>query len=367
MLYEFLTQNHDELVKRCRSKVAKRSSPPPTVSEQEYGIPALLGQLVDTLRSEDTARVEPANLPANIGSTAGKHGSELLQKGFTVDQVVHDYGDLCQALTELAHEKKAPISVDEFHTFNRCLDNAIADAVTEFGRLRDKGLSEAGTHTMNERLGFLAHELRNHLNSAMLAFGALKGGNATVAGATGAVLGRSLTSLRDLIDRSLADVRLTDGLQVRSEPIAIHELIDELRIWAAMEAKAKGIELTITPIDEALAVDADRQMISSAVANLLQNALKFTRPDGHIRLTAQTAADRILVEIEDECGGLPEGRNEELFHSFQQRGSDRSGLGLGLSISRRGVEANGGTVRVRNIAGKGCVFTIELPRRNHAP
>jgi signal transduction histidine kinase len=367
MLHEFLTANHDELVKRCRAKVAKRSSPPPTVSEQQYGILMLLGQLVETLRTEEIARAEPATLPANIGSTAGKHGNELLEKGFTVDQVVHDYGDLCQALTELAHEKNAPISVDEFHTFNRCLDNAIADAVTEFGRLRDKGLSEAGAHTMNERLGFLAHELRNYLNSAMLAFEALKGGNTAIGGATGAVLGRSLTGLRDLIDRSLADVRLTDGLQVRAESIAIHELIDDLRIWAGMEAKAKGVSFTITPIEKELAVDADRPMISSAVANLLQNAFKFTRPGGHIRLTAKTAVDRVLVEVEDECGGLPEGQSEELFHSFEQRGDDRTGLDLGLSISRRGVEANGGTVRVRSIAGKGCVFTIDLPRRSHAP
>jgi len=68
-----------------------------------------------------------------------------------------------------------------------------------------------------------------------------------------------------------------------------------------------------------------------------------------------------LIEVEDECGGLPEGDSESLFHLFEQRGSDRSGMGLGLGISRRGVELNGGTLYVRNLQDRGCVFTIDLP------
>ena len=364
MLHEFLALNHEELVKRCKAKVAKRPAPPSTVHEPQYGIGVLLGQLVDTLRRERTEEppAEETKLPAGIGSTAGKHGNELLRRGFTVDQVVHDYGDLCQAVTELAHEENAPISVDEFHTFNRCLDNAIADAVTEFGRQRDQSISDDGTHTMNERLGFLAHELRNHLNSAMLAFSAIKGSNATVGGATGAVLGNSLIGLRDLIDRSLAEVRLTGGLEVRRELISIRDLLDELRISAGMEAKAKNVTFTVNDTDPTLKIDADRQMVSAAISNLLQNAFKFTHSGGHVSLTARSAGDRLLIEVEDQCGGLPPGRSEGLFQPFTQRSGDRSGLGLGLSIVRRGVEANGGKVRVQDLPGKGCVFTIELAR-----
>lgn len=291
--------------------------------------------------SRPPPQAEPAKVPADIGNTAGKHGNELLRKGFTVDQVVHDYGDLCQAVTELAHESNATITVDEFHTFNRCLDNAIAQAVTEFGRQRDQYISEEGVETMNERLGCLAHELRNKLNSAMLAMGAIKGGHGSLQGATGAVLTRSLMGLRYLVDCSLADVRLTDGMNARRESILVRELLDELQIAAAMEAKAKELVFTISPVDEVLVVDADRQMLSSAIANLLQNAFKFTPPNGHVLLTAHAAADRIVIEVADEC---------------------RTGLGLGLSISRRGVEANGGKIRVRKLPGTGCVFTIDLPR-----
>jgi len=364
MLHEFLAENHEELAARCKIKVAQRASPKPTADEIEFGIPLLIEQLVATLRSEGAGaqHVEKAEVPSDIGAAALRHGNELLRKGFTVDQVVHDYGDLCQALTELAHEKNVLISVDEFHTFNRCLDNAIAGAVSEFGRQRDRLISDEGVETMNERLGSLAHELRNLLNTAMLAFQAVKGGNVTLTGATGAVLGRSLIGLRDLIDRSLADVRLTDGLQARRELINIHEIVDEIRISAALEASAKGITFAVAPVDKTLAVDADRQMLSAAIANLLQNAFKFTRAAGHVSLAAHAESDRIFKDVQDECGGLPPGKTEELFLPFKQRSSDRSGVGLGLSISRRCVEANGGKLRARDLPGTGCIFTIDLPR-----
>jgi signal transduction histidine kinase len=366
MLAEFLETNHDELVERCKAKVAKRAVPRPATAEPEFGIPLLLGQLVSELRAEQSAvpGAQPGKLPPNIGSTAGKHGNELLRKGFTIDEVVHDYGDLCQAVTELAHEREAAITVDEFHTFNRCLDNAIADAVTEFGRQRDQTASEERAASMNERLGNLAHELRNRLSSGMLAFQAIKGSNMTLAGATGDVLGRSLIGLRDIIDRSLADVRLTAGLQVHREPFSVRALFDEINVSAAMEVKTKDLVLTIAPVDEALSADADRQMMFSAVTNLLQNAFKFTKRGGHISLTTHSDAERLIIDIEDECGGLPPGRSEELFRPFAQRSVDRTGVGLGLSISRRAVEANGGTLRVRNLPAKGCVFTIDLPIRS---
>jgi signal transduction histidine kinase len=106
----------------------------------------------------------------------------------------------------------------------------------------------------------------------------------------------------------------------------------------------------------------DRQILAAAVANLLQNAFKFTRPAGHVVVRTQADASGVFIAVEDECGGLP-GRAEELFAAFEQRGEDRSGLGLGLAIARQGVSANGGQIHVRNVAGRGCIFTVELPRR----
>ena len=374
MLYEFLNLNRPELIERCRNKVALRSAPRATLREMEHGIPLFLEQLIHTLKIEQGPHPQESRKvsgpstpgktyqPSEIGTSAAKHGQELHRKGFTVDQVVHDYGDLCQAITELAVEKSAPVSADEFKTLNRCLDNAIADAVTEFQEQRDRQASDTGNAAMSERLGFLAQELRNFLNTAMLSFSAIKDGGVGIRGATSAILERSLVGLRDLIDRTLSDVRLDTGLPVQLDIVGVDQFIAEVQLAAGMEARAKGCEFTVSPVERGLAIRVDTPILYSAVSNLLQNAFKFTHPHSHVWLRAFGTADRVLIEVEDECGGLPEGKAEALFLPFQQYNSDRTGLGLGLSISRRAVEASGGKLSVRDLPGVGCVFTIDLPR-----
>src|SRR5688572_5023538 len=273
MLHVFLTANRQTLITRCRDKVARRIPQHPGNAELRHGVPVFLEQLVDTLRLEQTSTPlasfevsgppSPQKTPASseIGRSAAKHGSELLRQGFTVDQVVHDYGDLCQAITELALEQDARVTTGEFRTLNRCLDNAIADAVTEFGRQRDDQVSNEGTRAMGERLGTLAHELRNLLDAAMLAVAAIKAGGVGLRGATGAALDRSLIGLRIVIDRSLADVRLSVGMPTRRERVALADLIAEVQVAGLMEAEARGRMLTVSLVEPALAVDVDRQML----------------------------------------------------------------------------------------------------------
>jgi signal transduction histidine kinase len=70
----------------------------------------------------------------------------------------------------------------------------------------------------------------------------------------------------------------------------------------------------------------------------------------------------VLIEIQDECGGLQGGNATELFRAFEQRSADRTGLGLGLAFSRWAVEANHGRIYARNLPDQGCIFTVDLPR-----
>jgi hypothetical protein len=222
MLHEFLTANRDELIRRCRSKVSRRDSPPVTASELEYGVPLFLEQLVEALRCDQAAGSAPGRAlisgpwkrtpnAAENSRTAALHGEELLAKGYTVDQVVHGYGDICQSVTELAKEKRAPITVDEFHTFNRLLDNAIADAVSSYGRHQVPSAAPGDPH-LHERMGSLADEQRKLVETALKALEALKVGNIGMMGATGTVLEASLVKLRDLVDKSLPEIRLATGM-----------------------------------------------------------------------------------------------------------------------------------------------------------
>ena len=351
----------------------------PTEHALWYGIPSFLDQLIETLRLEQAAASSDAGMAPvpfgatqnsssawDIGKTATQHGAELSRSGFTVAQVVHDYGDLCQAVTEMATEENAVISAAEFHTFNRCLDDAIADAVTEFGRQRDVFTSDEFTRATNQRLGFLAHELRNLISTAILAVGAIKRGTVGLSGATGGVLDRSLTGLRDLVDQALTEVRLNAGL-ARRERIDLAEFIAEAQQATTLEAAVWDLEFVVAPIAGDLAVEGDRQILAAAVANILQNAVKFTRPHGRVSLRVAAGADRIVIDVQDECGGLPEGKAEEIFRPFEQAGPRTTGVGLGLPLSRRGVEANGGKLYAQNLPGTGCIFTIDLPRAAALP
>ena len=147
--------------------MAGRSVPPPTEAEIDHGVPVFLDQLRDALRFGQMTSPE-------ISTSAIKHGHDLLLQGFTVSQVVHDYGDVCQAITELAVELNALISTDDFRTLNRCLDDAIAGAVTQCGRQRNQSGIDGESARGSERLGFFAHEMRNLINTAVVAFEVLK-------------------------------------------------------------------------------------------------------------------------------------------------------------------------------------------------
>jgi hypothetical protein len=213
---------------------------------------------------------------------------------------------VCQSITELAVEKNAPISTDDFRTLNRCLDDAIAGAVTEFGREQNQSTLEGEAARGSERAGFLAHELRNLLNTAIMAFEVLKTGNVGVAGSTGTVLHRSLMASRALISRSLAEVRLTQGVQNR-ERFLVSGFIEEIASAVTLEANARGVILTVMPVEDGVAIQADRQVLAAVVGNLLQNAFKFTRPRTTVTLRVGASAERVLIEVQDECGGLPGG------------------------------------------------------------
>ena len=374
MMYQFLTANRDELIVRCRAKVAERSPSGKPGAELEHGITLFLEQVIKTLTLEQTSDpVQSRKVsgragggkPAlsEIGETAAQHGRELMQHGFTVEEVVHDYGDLCQAITDLAFEQDASIEIDEFRTLNRCLDNAIANAVTEFGYQRDFVVADKQVNALNERLGFFAHELRNQLCTATLALSIIKDGKVGLTGATGGVLDRALVGLSNLIDRSLAEVRMTAGMPLQHRLFSVADFLAEIKLSASLEADVRGCILNVSEVDPQLAIDVDRDLLLSAAGNLLQNAFKFS-PDSEVSLNAYAVADRILIDVEDHCGGLPPGDAEKMFLPFIQGAEDRSGLGLGLSISRRSIEANLGVLSVRNIPGSGCVFTIDLPRHS---
>jgi signal transduction histidine kinase len=354
MLYEFVTTYRDPIIDRARQKLTARPWPSASPQELENGVPLFLTQLSETLRSESTGA---AHSPGAIGAAATRHGRDLMALGFTVSQVVHDYGDICQAITDLAIEQHVPITTDEFKTLNGCLDTAIAEAVTEHARIT----ANARSNDELERSGHMAHEARDLLNTAFLAYQALRQGTVAINGSTGAVLGRSLMGLRDLIDSTLSEIRIA-ATQQRRERVPVTPFLNDIAGAGRLHAESRGLQLVVEPGDSAWAVTADPEVLASAVTNLLNNAFKFTPAGGRVVLRARTRDnERLLIEVEDACGGIPASVGDP-FQSFgERRGGDRTGLGLGLSIARKAVRSHGGDIHIHNVPGTGCVFTIDVP------
>ena len=161
MLHDFLTTNRTLLIERCRVMVASRSSAKLTPSELAHGIPVFLDQVAKTLAAEHRSPVvkrgavlsKPGGRKSDVGAMATLHGRDLLEQGFSVEQVIRDYGDVCQAVTSLAVEVGVPILASEFRTFNRCLDDAIAGAVSEYSQLKDTQAIVTDTATINAEYG----------------------------------------------------------------------------------------------------------------------------------------------------------------------------------------------------------------------
>lgn len=367
ILCEFITKNRERIIERARERVRSRTAPKLLEATLDFGVPLFLTQLVEALSQQEPLaplHLVGASPPTHgdsprspINHAAALHGHELLKSGFSIGQVVHGYGDVCQVVTDLAHESDAPISSQEFHVFNLCLDDAIAGAVTAYGEQRERDLTYEGT----ERVGVLAHELRNLINTAVLSFDVIKRGTVGLGGSTSAVHARSLAGLRGLADRSLAEVRLEAG-QTKLELVHLAEFIEEIQLSARLEAEGHHVQFQVDAVDSKLAINADRQLLASALSNLLQNAFKYSRAGSTVFLRVHATDAQILLDVSDACGGLPPGTAEALFQPFERAGAKGPGLGLGLSIALSAVRFHSGQLLVRDVPGKGCVFTIVLPR-----
>lgn len=388
MLYEFLKKNKEEILNLTSKKTLDLAGERPSSNELESGLPIFFEQLLDVLllerkeheiyksesekvRTRDKASMvkaandndetflaEVSGRPneVELAKAANSHGTELLRLGYKLSHVVHAYGAICQSITEIATTKKAQILPNEFHDLNRCLDIAIAGAVT--GYQIDQNSQDANREI--EHLGFLAHELRNALSSVNISFQLIKNGTVAVGGNTANIIDRGLKRIEELIDRSITEVKMRVEPKVIIETGYLRQLVDQIVVTASVEARSRNQILDIQ-IDPKIIIEADQQLFYSAISNLIQNAIKYTRVRGSIQVRGNVVGKNIIVEVEDECGGLLTATTADLFKPFEQQHKNKKGLGLGLTIAQKAMALNQGTINAVNLPGKGCIFTITLP------
>lgn len=315
MLRQFLISSRSELIRRCQDKVALRSVHQAPEADVESGIPHFVDQLIATLRREPN-RECPERKPVRVASdgaapakaetrSASAHrAGELPELGFSIDQVVHGFGTLRQAITDVATERGVALTREESRSLNRWLDIAIVDCITELHVRRTALVADTQRQTFHHQLGVMAHELRNHIHTATRIVDAVKSGRVPLAGGASAVLSRGLVGMSTIIDDCLAEV-LIATLASRRRPVAVADLMVDLEVFAALHAHARDVTFHAAPVDPRLTVDVDRELVASALQNVLQNAFKFTRSATEVRLHAYGIDDRVRIDVEDHCGGLP--------------------------------------------------------------
>jgi signal transduction histidine kinase len=356
-LAKLIAEEKDDLIRRWRERIAGTIDPggaPP--AEILDSLPAFLDELASYLqtRQEET----PDEATGRTRALAAIHGTKRFHAGFSLGAVIREYGVLRDCVLDLIRDRQLEVDIDELKAVLKGLNTGVVIATEQFARERDQAIERQS----REHFGFIAHELRNPLSSALLSAQVMQ----RRPGAEGDVplerLLRNLSVLRHLIDSSLISVQAHQvgenhvGLDTRQ--VSLGEIVEGARTEIAGDAEEK--RLTIAVRGDAR-ICADPRLVRSAISNLMRNAVKYTHEGGRIEVRIRAGEQLASVEVEDECGGLPEGKTEELFTPFVQRGADRSGFGLGLAITKDAVQAHQGNVQVSNLPGKGCIFMLSFP------
>jgi signal transduction histidine kinase len=180
-----------------------------------------------------------------------------------------------------------------------------------------------------------------------------------ITGATDAILKRSLTTLGRQIGRAISEVSASKPQE--RQLFSLATFISDVDLWARLDVNRVRCRFEVQAVDPTLALSGNKELLHAALANVIQNAFKFTQSDTVVRLSARAAGNRIPISVADHCGGLSLDDEKKMFIPFAHNTGRMAGMGLGLSIARQSVEADMGTLTVKDVPGTGCIFTLDLP------
>ena len=355
-----LASRRDEVIRRweqcIRGTLAPAAMPPLELVDH---IPSFIDEIVVALQVD--AGLPPSGpLPWQSRNAAG-HGAQRLRLGFNLDSVVREYGALHDVIVAIARESELKVTWRELEVLGSAIVTGIAHAVSEYTQQRDAEL----VRQANEHFAFIAHELRNPLSTATLAFEVLKTKQQLPESRAVGVLQRGLLRASELVDQTLQTARIVSGIELRRQATTLRALFEDAQLSAESEAESKGVELRLH-FEAETPLELDARLVGSALGNLVRNGVKYTRPGGSVELRGRVANRRVVMEVEDSCGGLEPGKVERAFAPFVRLDHREGGFGLGLAIAKQAVEAHGGSIRVQNLPGKGCIFVLDLPVASEA-
>ena len=177
-----------------------------------------------------------------------------------------------------------------------------------------------------------------------------------------------LETIANLVEGILLEDRIENGIQIKSEEIALDEILQEIKTQLESLANQKRVEITINGIPQELTIKGDPVLLQQAFYNVISNAVKYTEMDSTVTITGEEKEGAVQIEIQDNGPGIASIDLPLIFEKYYHpKGngnlSDKQG-GMGLYISRFIVEAHQGTISVDSQLGKGTTFTLNLPTTN---
>ncbi len=350
LLHEFMNTYRSEILNECTARLTASGD---TEILTQY-LAEFFDETLHAVRRDAGIRDSRSPLPAT-SDAAARFGADRQKAGLPVTKIPVMFAAISQSVGKLGEQYDLMISAEEYKRLNACLDAGVATSIENYSRA-DKTREST---LITEQVGFITHELRNALGNASLAFKLLRANGLDTNGRTADVLGRNLIKMESLIGQSQARAQLDAGVAPVLAPVHLASILWNIEA-AAIPDKNISLALQVEP---SLIVEADEMLLSSAVTNLVHNAVKFSRPGATVQLRARGEEALAVIEVEDECGGLATENIQKMFEPYvKRRAGNQTGSGLGLSIAKRAVQAMNGELDVENKPGHGCVFSIRLAR-----
>ncbi|HEY6115424.1 MAG TPA: ATP-binding protein [Candidatus Dormibacteraeota bacterium] len=326
--------------------------------------------------SESFAPTEYARAVLNILEDFGDEKERLQQTQRAVLNILDDFGD----------------ERERFETIQKAMLNILEDFGDEKQRLEDmqravlnilddldmeKRSAQEANRMKSEFLANMSHELRTPLN-AIIGFAKLM-----AFGKVGPVSAQHQEFLVDILKSSDHLLRLINDvldlakveagkMEFHPEPIDLVQLVGEVRDILRAVAATKQIQIDTAIDPSCTGLELDAAKLKQVLYNYLSNALKFTPDNGRVFIRARPeSTDLLRIEVQDTGIGIRADDVRDLFAEFRQLDSSASkkyqGTGLGLALTKRIVEAQGGRVGVDSQLGSGSTFFVVLPQRPPSP
>lgn len=226
---------------------------------------------------------------------------------------------------------------------------------------------EARIKERDKFLAILGHELRNPLTAILLSAQAIDANErSTIEGQVDTII-RQARQLSRLVNDLLDISRVTaNKIRLKRERLDLHSRIRHALDAVEAAFRQNGLTFNFDPADEAIRIDGDPVRLDQILSNLLTNAVKYSRPRGHVDITTSIEDGQAVVRIEDDGLGIAPEMLDRIFELFAQvdQTLDRShgGMGVGLTLVKNLVELHGGRIEVRSDGiGMGSCFEIRLP------